>query len=147
MTRIHHHPALEWNYELQTVSCACAGGATQFALLSSRPIGILSLVLPPVPLVPPVPHVPHVPHVPLSLPSPPITFVPARRVPGQPTLRDDSGLRASAVLPVADVIMQMPAQIGDYTDFYSSINHATNIGTLFRDPKNVRHFPEFFSPF
>lgn len=54
-----------------------------------------------------------------------------------PTLRDDSGLRASAVLPIADVIMQMPAQIGDYTDFYSSINHATNIGTLFRDPKNA----------
>lgn len=42
--------------------------------------------------------------------------------------------------------MHMPVKIGDYTDFYSSIEHATNIGTMFRDPKNAllpnwRHLP------
>ena len=45
-----------------------------------------------------------------------------------------------------DVTMHMPVKIGDYTDFYSSIEHATNIGTMFRDPKNAllpnwRHLP------
>ena len=33
--------------------------------------------------------------------------------------------------------MQLPVQIGDYTDFYSSIEHATNVGTMFRDPDNA----------
>lgn len=42
--------------------------------------------------------------------------------------------------------MHLPVQIGDYTDFYSSIEHATNIGTMFRDPNNAllpnwRHLP------
>ena len=45
-----------------------------------------------------------------------------------------------------DVTMHMPVKIGDYTDFYSSIEHATNIGTMFRDPKNAllpnwKHLP------
>ena len=31
----------------------------------------------------------------------------------------------------------MPVQIGDYTDFYSSREHATNVGTMFRDPANA----------
>lgn len=31
----------------------------------------------------------------------------------------------------------MPVEIGDYTDFYSSIEHATNVGTMFRDPDNA----------
>lgn len=31
----------------------------------------------------------------------------------------------------------MPVEIGDYTDFYSSIEHATNVGTMFRDPNNA----------
>ena len=40
----------------------------------------------------------------------------------------------------------MPVKVGDYTDFYSSIEHATNIGTMFRDPKNAllpnwKHLP------
>lgn len=40
----------------------------------------------------------------------------------------------------------MPVQVGDYTDFYSSIDHATNIGTMIRDPKNAlmpnwKHLP------
>ncbi len=42
--------------------------------------------------------------------------------------------------------MHMPVAIGDYTDFYSSIEHATNVGTMFRDPKNAlmpnwKHIP------
>lgn len=32
----------------------------------------------------------------------------------------------------ADAIMGMPADVGDYTDFYASINHATNVGSMFR---------------
>ena len=42
--------------------------------------------------------------------------------------------------------MHLPATIGDYTDFYSSIDHATNVGTMFRDPNNAllpnwKHLP------
>jgi fumarylacetoacetase len=35
------------------------------------------------------------------------------------------------------VHMLLPVKVGDYTDFYSSIDHATNIGTMIRDPKNA----------
>ncbi len=41
------------------------------------------------------------------------------------------------VIPNKSVIMLMPVQIGDYTDFYSSREHATNVGTMFRDPNNA----------
>jgi len=34
--------------------------------------------------------------------------------------------------PTMEVAMQLPAMIGDYTDFYASIYHATNVGKLFR---------------
>ncbi len=42
--------------------------------------------------------------------------------------------------------MHLPVFIGDYTDFYSSIEHATNVGKMFRDPENAllpnwRHIP------
>ena len=52
----------------------------------------------------------------------------------------------SAFLKQSDVNMHLPIKIGDYTDFYSSIEHATNIGTMFRDPKNAllpnwKHLP------
>ena len=33
--------------------------------------------------------------------------------------------------------MEMPASIGDYTDFYASREHATNVGTMFRGPENA----------
>ena len=36
-----------------------------------------------------------------------------------------------------EVEMQLPVQIGDYTDFYSSKEHATNVGKMFRDPENA----------
>lgn len=42
-----------------------------------------------------------------------------------------------ALLPVANVEMCLPVQIGDYTDFYSSKEHATNVGIMFRDPANA----------
>jgi fumarylacetoacetase len=45
-----------------------------------------------------------------------------------------------------EVKMLMPVKVGNYTDFYSSIQHATNVGTMFRDPKNAllpnyKHIP------
>nr|XP_022912988.1 fumarylacetoacetase [Onthophagus taurus] len=36
-----------------------------------------------------------------------------------------------------DVTMHLPAKIGDYTDFYSSIHHATNVGVMFRGKDNA----------
>jgi fumarylacetoacetase len=41
------------------------------------------------------------------------------------------------VFTVEKVEMCMPVQVGDYTDFYSSKDHATNVGTMFRDPDNA----------
>lgn len=38
---------------------------------------------------------------------------------------------------VKDVTLHLPVEIGDYTDFYSSREHATNVGTMFRDPNNA----------
>jgi fumarylacetoacetase len=48
--------------------------------------------------------------------------------------------------PFRNVKMHLPVAIGDYTDFYSSIEHATNVGKMFRDPENAllpnwRHLP------
>lgn len=53
----------------------------------------------------------------------------------------------SAIFKQQDSVeMLLPVRVGDYTDFYSSIEHATNVGTMFRDPKNAllpnwRHIP------
>jgi hypothetical protein len=47
-------------------------------------------------------------------------------------LRDDPALRARALVPMAKARMHLPARIGDYTDFYSSREHATNVGVMFR---------------
>ncbi len=41
---------------------------------------------------------------------------------------------ADALRPIAEVELLLPAAIGDYTDFYSSREHATNVGSMFRDP-------------
>lgn len=54
-----------------------------------------------------------------------------------PTLRDDSALRAEALVPMAEATLHLPVAIGGYTDFYSSKEHATNVGSMFRDPKNA----------
>lgn len=52
-------------------------------------------------------------------------------------LRDNEALRSKAISAMSEVEMLMPVQVGDYTDFYSSIEHATNVGTMFRDPDNA----------
>jgi fumarylacetoacetase len=49
-----------------------------------------------------------------------------------PRLKTDSRLMASAFVNMNDTEMLLPAQIGDYTDFYSSLDHATNVGIMFR---------------
>ncbi len=38
----------------------------------------------------------------------------------------------SCLVPLSEAVMQLPAAIGDYTDFYASVYHATNVGALFR---------------
>lgn len=52
-------------------------------------------------------------------------------------LRDNTTLRENVLVPIADVTMHMPVRIGDYTDFYSSRQHAYNVGVMFRDPANA----------
>ncbi|WP_298224022.1 fumarylacetoacetase [Flavobacterium sp.] len=52
-------------------------------------------------------------------------------------LRDNAEHKSIVVCKVEDVEMQLPVLIGDYTDFYSSKEHATNVGTMFRDPNNA----------
>ncbi|MBK7248384.1 MAG: fumarylacetoacetase [Flavobacteriales bacterium] len=42
-----------------------------------------------------------------------------------------------AVLPMTEVTMHLPVEVGDYTDFYSSREHATNVGTMFRSADNA----------
>ena len=51
---------------------------------------------------------------------------------GGSSLRHDAALRAAALLRQDAVTLQLPAVIGDYTDFYASRDHATNVGTMFR---------------
>jgi len=43
----------------------------------------------------------------------------------------------SLLIPQKEVKMCMPVQVGDYTDFYSSEQHAYNVGCMFRDPDNA----------
>lgn len=62
------------------------------------------------------------------------------------TLRDDDALRSKVLIPMDEVEMKLPVEIGDYTDFYSSEQHATNVGTMFRGPENAlkpnwKHLP------
>lgn len=54
-----------------------------------------------------------------------------------PALRDDAALRGRALVPQAGAAMLLPLEIPGYTDFYSSKEHATNVGMLFRDPANA----------
>lgn len=61
-------------------------------------------------------------------------------------LTDLRNIPRSVFHPVASVELHLPVRIGDYTDFYSSEQHATNVGTMFRDPKNAlmpnwKHIP------
>lgn len=54
-----------------------------------------------------------------------------------PTLRDQPDLRQAVLFPAGQVAMHLPATIGDYTDFYSSREHATNVGIMFRGRENA----------
>ena len=54
--------------------------------------------------------------------------------------------REIGLVPMNEVQMQIPVRIPNYTDFYSSEEHATNVGSMFRDPKNAllpnwKHLP------
>ncbi|KAF0301874.1 Fumarylacetoacetase [Amphibalanus amphitrite] len=53
------------------------------------------------------------------------------------TLQGDAGLVSKALVPQSSATMHLPADIGDYTDFYSSLDHATNVGTMFRGKENA----------
>ena len=67
----------------------------------------------------------------------------------QQQLKDESSkikMSSVVIIPMNEVEMHLPVKVGDYTDFYSSIEHATNIGSMFRDPSNPllpnwRHLP------
>lgn len=54
-----------------------------------------------------------------------------------PELRDNAELRALALLPMTDVKLHMPFTVAGYTDFYSSKEHATNVGVMFRGKDNA----------
>lgn len=53
------------------------------------------------------------------------------------TLKDDISLRSRAFVHQSAATMHLPADIGDYTDFYSSRDHATNVGIMFRGKENA----------
>ena len=54
-----------------------------------------------------------------------------------PKLKDQSKHIVEILFDVDEIEMLMPVAIGDFTDFYSSKEHATNVGTMFRDAKNA----------
>jgi fumarylacetoacetase len=61
-------------------------------------------------------------------------------------LRDNESLRADALIPLSDCQTHMPMKVGDYTDFYAGLNHAFNVGVLFRGKDNAlqpnyKHLP------
>ena len=63
-----------------------------------------------------------------------------------PELRDDEKTKAKVLHKMSEVEMLLPVEIGDYTDFYSSEQHAFNVGSMFRDPENAllpnwKHIP------
>ncbi len=58
----------------------------------------------------------------------------------------DNVARAKVMVKQSAATMLLPINIGDYTDFYSSMDHATNVGKMFRDPENAllpnwKHLP------
>ncbi len=60
--------------------------------------------------------------------------------------QSDEKLKSRALHPADEVELLMPVEVGDYTDFYSSEEHARNVGTMFRDPDNAllpnwKHLP------
>lgn len=53
------------------------------------------------------------------------------------SLQNDKDAQKEILVSMEEATMHMPVHIGDYTDFYSSKEHATNVGTMFRDPNNA----------
>ncbi len=53
------------------------------------------------------------------------------------SLRDNKNHRDIIIFDVNDVEMLLPIDVGDYTDFYSSKEHATNVGAIFRGKENA----------
>jgi len=61
-------------------------------------------------------------------------------------LKGNAAAREIALIPMSEVQLLMPVRVANYTDFYSSQEHATNVGSMFRDPKNAllpnwKHLP------
>ena len=56
---------------------------------------------------------------------------------GNSKLRDHQEHRNVVLFIMNEIKMQLPVHVGDYTDFYASKEHATNVGSLFRDPENA----------
>ncbi|CAN5829321.1 hypothetical protein BH24BAC1_BH24BAC1_16750 [soil metagenome] len=61
-------------------------------------------------------------------------------------IRDNPEIMADCLLKRTEVQLLMPVKAGNYTDFYSSQEHATNVGAMFRDPTNAllpnwKHLP------
>jgi len=54
-----------------------------------------------------------------------------------PDIKDNIPLKVACLLPLEYCNMHLPVEIGDYTDFYSSREHATNVGTMFRGKDNA----------
>ena len=54
-----------------------------------------------------------------------------------PELRDSDELRKLALVPMKNVKLHMPITVAGYTDFYSSKEHATNVGVMFRGKDNA----------
>jgi fumarylacetoacetase len=52
-------------------------------------------------------------------------------------LRDNATLRERALVPMAQAKLHLPIAVAGYTDFYSSREHATNVGTMFRGKDNA----------
>jgi fumarylacetoacetase len=54
-----------------------------------------------------------------------------------PELRDNDDLRARTLVPMANARLHLPIAVSGYTDFYSSKEHATNVGVMFRGKDNA----------
>jgi len=62
-----------------------------------------------------------------------------------PELRDNAALRARALIDAKGLSFECPVMTRDYTDFYASVHHATNVGSMFRPDNpllpNYKHIP------
>jgi fumarylacetoacetase len=65
---------------------------------------------------------------------------------GNETIKHHAEDCSHILVHVEQATLHLPVRVGDYTDFYSSIEHATNVGIMFRDPANAllpnwKHLP------